>query len=342
MPNQQQQQQQQPGGGTGTTSLFGGGVGAAGGMSGSSLFGGPMGQQQQQQPGGGFGLGQQQPQQSIFGGQQASSAPFGMQQQGGSSSVFGGGSLGQQGSSLFRSPGLGQAPGMGSSGFGGNTLVGGSLFGGPPSQGSSLFGGAMGGFGAQQQQPPQPLKSVINYRQYQFCGFSGAINLMPFTDAPDLKFGVLPSGRENTPQAYLAAGLIPEPLKSELVEQQVEIDSQDRLLQNAIAEAPTELSRLLTLTAQMDLSVQTLRNNLHRQRQAVEALVDEVKVFSRACERGTSDARRLHNPTFTVDKPVPSDFFWQLLQTLEQNIADYTARCTELKHAAASLTSRGK
>jgi hypothetical protein len=108
-------------------------------------------------------------------------------------------------------------------------------------------------------------------------------------------------------------------------------------LDNAVQEAPTELTKLLALTKHMDLSVQSLRNSLARQRVAVEALVEESKASGRACERGTHEVRRMSTSSFTVDKPVPSDFFWSLLQKLEANLAEYDVRCAELKQAAASL-----
>ena len=301
------------------SSLFGGGSG----FGAPSLFGGS----QQQQGGGLFGQAAPSAGTSLFG-------QPGMQQQQQASSMFGTGALRSptQGTSLF-----------------GNTLGGGSSLFGPPQPQQSMFGGQQ-----QQQQPQQAFgsglgafgaapaaaagKPIINYKQYTYVGFQGAANLLPFTDAPDLKVGVLPAGRENTPQAYLSAGLVPEPLKTELVEQQAELDAQDRLLSQAMGEAPSDVNRLLALTSQMDLSVQSLRNSLARQRQAVEQLVDEAKASGRACEQATSDVRRVNKAAFTVDKPLPSDFFWALLHRLEQTLAEYQQRCVELKQAAASLS----
>jgi len=326
-------------------SLFGGGSGF-GAPQAPSLFGGSQQPQQQpQQQGGGLFGGSQQQQQQQGGGLFGQGAPSA------GASLFGQGAPGmqpqQQTSSMFSTGAL-RSPTQGTSLFG-NPMGGSSLFSPQPQQQQqqSMFGGQQQGFGSGMGAFGNPAatapaaaagKPIISYKQYTYVGFQGAANLLPFTDAPDLKVGALPAGRENSPQAYLSAGLVPEPLKTELIEQQAEIDAQDRLLSQAMGEAPSDLDRLLKLTSQMDLSVQALRNSLARQRQAVEQLVDEAKASGRACEQATSDVRRVNKAAFTVDKPLPSDFFWALLHRLEQTLAEYQQRCVELKQAAASLS----
>ena len=80
----------------------------------------------------------------------------------------------------------------------------------------------------------------------------------------------------------------------------------------------------------MDQGVLQLRNAVAKQEEMIKSLKDEAKTL-KAIDTGLHEARRMANPSrFTVEKPIPSDFFWDLLHALESRIAQYDVKAKEL------------
>lgn len=310
---------------TGSTGLFGsttantnpasGGTGLFG-STGQSTTGGLFGSSNTTSTGGG-----------LFG----SSAPAS------SSGLFGSGTTGTTGTTggggLFGSSTTGASTGL----FGSNANVkpagtglfgssgatsGGGLFGSTGS--TNVFGGAptsafgVGAAAAQQGSATQR--------------FSGAVPLLTYAEATDLRFGNIPNGLASDQNACVANGIIPEPLRTQFLEQEARMSDQEYKLSDVSSESTDEFNKLLRLTAKMDQAVSHLRSLIDQQREAVQFLVFEAKGCGRVAEKALHEARRLNNASnlHMINKPIPSDFFWKLVQSLEVRIAEYQAKSREL------------
>jgi hypothetical protein len=206
-----------------------------------------------------------------------------------------------------------------------------------PQQTSSLLGSNGGFFGNQSQtmQPPQPQLLQVQQPQWPF---PGAMSLLTRMDASDLRFGALPDGAAG-PQDYLKSQKVPEPLHSELLQQQVEISRQGAKLDDMINISAVDLVRLLEQTAEMDQGVLHLRNVIARQSEQIRDLKENARTL-KAVDTALHEARRLSNPArISVEKAVPSEFFQSLLQSLEESFLIYEQRSREL---ASMLANRSR
>lgn len=85
------------------------------------------------------------------------------------------------------------------------------------------------------------------------------MSIISYPDASDLRFGSIPEGSTGL-EDCLRVRVIPEPLRSELVQQQVEMNNQGFKLDNILHQSNKEMVQLLERTSQMDQSVLHLRN----------------------------------------------------------------------------------
>jgi len=156
--------------------------------------------------------------------------------------------------------------------------------------------------------------------------------LLTYAEASDLKFGVPPEGCSDDLATCIRAGIIPNPLRKELLEQQITIKKQEQKLSEINRESNDEIRDLLDKTARMDQAVLSLRNMIEMQREAVKTLVHDAKGCGREAERSLHEARRIGSGknVHMVDRPIPSDFFWRLLNILEARMNEYSERTNEL------------
>ena len=265
-----------------------------------------------------------------------------------SGGLFGGTTTGSSGGGLFGNTGsTTSATGLfGSSNTGGGGLFGSSsstntgsgtgLFGSTP--GSSTGGGLFGS--SNTTNTASAFGSVSNSAfgsgaQQQATGaqrFSGAIPLLTYAEATDLRFGNIPNGLGADQNACVTNGIIPEPLRTQFMEQEARMSDQEYKLSEVSSESTDEFNQLLRLTAMMDQSVSHLRSLIDQQREAVQFLVFEAKGCGRVAEKALHEARRLNNTSnvHMINKPIPSDFFWKLVQSLEARIEEYQAKSNEL------------
>lgn len=109
-------------------------------------------------------------------------------------------------------------------------------------------------------------------------------------------------------------------------------------MDNIINYSSKELVRLLECTSHMNQGVLRLRNAVAKQEETIKGLKDEAKSL-KAIDKGLHEARRMTTPSrFSVEKPLPSDFFWELLQDLEAHVSEYDLKTKEL----ASMLAESK
>lgn len=363
-----------------STSLFGS---TAQPQQSTSIFGNAP---QQQQSTSLFGsVPQQQQPASLFGGapqQQQSTAFFGAAPQQQSTSFFGGAPQ-QQPTSLFGSTAQAAAPtslfGSSANAFAspqasssgafypaGNTNMLASGGGGfaSPSLAGNVRGSLFSPSGAQSLMPSTSQILIPMQPQYASYGLPAAVEILQYSDAPDLQYGKLPSrftsgGTELQQQQqlqqpnneaqksledHLKNGLIPERLRVELENQQMEIDEKDRLLDEIFKSSiDLDISKVTEKTKSTQIAAQRLRNDLDQQKRSVNGLVSGVKTTCKDAERGVRETRLLEsksNVKFTMDKPIPSDFFWTLVQQVEERVTDYDSRAEELNRVLSSISNR--
>ena len=292
-----------------------------GGMFGSSqqqpsTGGGLFGNSQQQPSTGGlFGNSQQQPSTGggMFGNSQQPSTGglFGnSQQQPFTGGLFGGNQNNATGGGLFGGASTTQG-------------ISGGMFGNPGNNGG-LNGNAGVGFVGSSSMNQQGVRP-----------FPGAFALFAYADASDLRFGPVPEGipaedQNKRFEESVRAGIIPDDLRKQLIDQQNIMTSQRRQLESIQNQSNTDVVTLLERTARMEQSVLQLRSSIMTQAEKIKSLRSDVSSM-KAIDEALHEARRMASRSrYTVKKSVPSNYFWELLQSLENHFVHYEERTREL------------